>query len=306
MRVSLQLIFLSAFACLRSAPIAFAQTPAPAPSPVLMEAGVNRPMPSLTANPLRAETLLVMQPVAVADPSDGRQQTSPNLYPPPKEWPKPVEHNLRYLFLLADVLEFRPRGPERDFRWDIEGWYGGDFNRLWFKSEGEQSAVNSDNQVDFQLLYGRFIRRYWDFQIGGRVETKTSERRTFTRGHAVIGLEGFAPYRFDIESALFISHRGDVSGRLTFTRDLLLTQKLILQPRFETNFAIQEVKKFTVGRGLNNIELGLRLRYEIRRELAPYIGVSFERSLFGTADLVRKEGGDPSNVGFVAGVRLWW
>jgi copper resistance protein B len=86
----------------------------------------------------------------------------------------------------------------------------------------------------------------------------------------------------------------------------LLTQRLILQPRCETNAAVQMVERFGVGRGLNNIELGLRLRYGIRREIAPYIGVSFARSLFGTADLVRQEWGDSSQVGVVAGIRLWW
>jgi copper resistance protein B len=263
------------------------------------------------ATPALAQTATAPSPGSASPASDtpSPQDTSSAqkpTQPPQKDWPRPVEDQHRYLFVLADLLEYRPKGRDSDFRWDIEGWYGGDYNRVWIKSEGEQSDRRTEYNTDFQLLYGRFVRRYYDFQIGGRVETRTFLGRNVTRGHGVVGFEGFAPYRFDVESALFISQNGDVSGRFTFTRDFLLTQRLILQPRFEANAAIQKVEKFSVGRGLNNIELGLRLRYEIRREFAPYIGVSFERSLFGTAGLVRREGGDPSRVGFVTGVRLWF
>src|SRR5581483_6178007 len=114
------------------------------------------------------------------------------------------------------------------------------------------------------------------------------------------------PYRHEIKSAIFISQSGDVSARFTITRNYLLTQRLVFQPRFETNAALQRVEKFTTGRGLNNIELGLRLRYEIRREFAPYVGVSFDRSFSGTAELVQQEEGTPRQVRFVAGVRMWF
>lgn len=107
------------------------------------------------------------------------------------------------------------------------------------------------------------------------------------------------------ESALFISQNGDVSSRISASRDYLVTQRLILQPRIETNIAAQRVERFTTGRGLNNIEAGLRLRYEFSRKFAPYFGISFDRSFFGTADLVRQDGGDPSQVHFVMGLRMW-
>lgn len=225
--------------------------------------------------------------------------------PPPKDWPKPVEDEHPFLFFLADLLEFRPKGGDSDFLWDTEGWYGGDYNRIWFKSEGEQSATTSDNNIDFQLLYGRFVRRYYDFQVGLRLETRTIHGSNRTRAQMVVGLEGLVPNRYELETALFISQKGDVSGRVTFSRDYLITQRLILQPRIEANAAIQEVERFRTGRGLNNIELGFRLRYEIRREFAPYFGVTFDRSFFGTADFVRQDGGDPSQVRFVVGVRVW-
>ncbi|MFY9271106.1 MAG: copper resistance protein B [Candidatus Manganitrophaceae bacterium] len=238
--------------------------------------------------------------------SDGQKRTQSNLSPP-KDWPRPVDDTERFTFVLADLLEFRPRGLESDFRWDIEGWYGGDYHRLWFKSEGERNtAFKADYDIDFQLLYGRFIRRYYDFQAGVRTEAQEFQGRNVMRVQAVIGLEGLAPYRYEVESALFISHNGDLSARFTITKNYLLTQRLIFQPRFETHAAIQRVERFTTDRGLNNTELGFRLRYEIRREFAPYIGISIDRSFSGTADLVRREGGDPSQVRFAAGVRTWF
>ncbi|TAJ96333.1 MAG: copper resistance protein B [Candidatus Manganitrophaceae bacterium] len=242
----------------------------------------------------------------VQNGSDERERTESDLSKQ-ADWPSPVDDMERFTFILADVLEYRPKGDESDFRWDIEGWHGGDYNRLWFKSEGERNtAFKADYDIDFQLLYGRFVRRYYDFQAGARAETQTFRGSSVTRAHAVIGLEGLIPYRYEIKSALFISQKGDVSARFTIEKNYLVTQRLILQPRFETNAAVQRVEKFTTGRGLNNIELGLRLRYEIRREFAPYLGVSFDRSFFGTADLVRQEGGDPRQVRFVVGVRMWF
>jgi len=234
-----------------------------------------------------------------------QERIPPKLYPR-SDWPSPVEDEVPRAYFLADVLEYRPGGDDSDFRWDAEGWYGGDISRLWFKSEGEQNtAFKAEYDIDAQLLYGRFVKRYYDFQVGGRVETHSFQGRNVTRALAVIGIEGLIPYRYDIESSLFISQNGDVSARFTFTRDFLITQHLALQPRIETNLAAQEVERFSTGRGLNNIEAGLRLRYIVRRELQPYIGVSYDRSFFRTAEFVRREGGDSNQIRFVAGVRFW-
>lgn len=229
----------------------------------------------------------------------------------PGDWPAPVNDQEHRLFTLVDVLEYRPRtgGGEstNDYRWDIEGWYGGDYNRLWFKSEGQQdTAFKADYDVDFQLLYGRFIQKYYDLQIGPRVETQTFRGRNKTRGLGVISIEGLVPYNYEFESALFIDQNGAVSARLSLTKDMLLTQRLIFQTRFETNAAIQRVEEFTTGSGLNNLEFGLRLRYEIRREIAPYVGISLDKSFGETATLVRQEGGNPSQIRFVVGVRAWF
>ena len=244
------------------------------------------------------------------DPS-AKQEATRSKFFSQGNWPAPVNDQERRLFTLVDVLEYRPRtgGSQGhdDYRWDIEGWYGGDYNRVWFKSEGQKdTAFKADYDVDFQLLYGRFIRKYFDFQIGPRVETQTFRGGNVTRGLGVIGIQGLVPYNYEFESALFIDQNGAVSARLSFNKDMLLTQRLILQTRFETNAAVQRVEEFTTGSGLNNLELGFRLRYEIRREFAPYVGLSLDRSFGETATLVRQDGGTPSQIRFVAGVRMWF
>ena len=239
------------------------------------------------------------------------QRSTQYNWDPPGDWPSPVNDQAKHMFVLVDVLEYRPQTgggqPHSDYRWDIEGWYGGDYNRVWFKSEGQQdTAFKADYDVDSQLLYGRLIAPYYDFQVGGRVETQSFRNRNVTRGLAAIGIEGLVPYSYQIEATAFIDQNGAVSARASGTKDLLLTQRLIFQLRFETNLALQRVEEFTTGSGLNNLEFGARLRYEIRREFAPYVGVSLDRSFGETATLVRQEGGNPSQVRFGVGVRMWF
>jgi copper resistance protein B len=233
-------------------------------------------------------------------------QTLPNLSQG-KDFPEPVADSERYGSTLVDVLEFRPgrTAGESDFRWDIEGSYGGDYNRFWYKSEGERNtAFKADYDIDLQLLYGRLISPYFNVQTGIRFETQTFRGANVTRPQAVIGLEGLLPYLIELESALFVDPKGNVSGRASLTKDILLTNRLIIQARFETNAAVQSVERFTTGRGLNNIETGARLRYEFSRRFAPYVGFTFDRSFFETAKLVRQEGGDPSQARIGVGVRM--
>jgi len=316
---------LLAISCLCSVSSAKAQTPkskpTPSPSPMQMEMPMNMPMPSaspsatpkstVTPRPSPMEMPMNMpMPSRARTPergqsSDQEPTTAVVPFPPPKDWPKPVEDEMPRTLVLADIFEFQPKGKETEFRWDTEAWHGGDYNRIWFKSEGEQGLTKAERNLDFQVLYGRFVKRYYDFQIGARAETKTFRGASVARGQFVIGIEGLVPYKYELETALFLSHQGDVSGRVSFTRDYLLNQRWILQGRAETNFSVQQVERFGLGRGLNDIELGLRLRHEIRREFAPYFGVSWDRKLFGTADFVRLEGNNPSRLRFVLGVRLW-
>lgn len=260
-----------------------------------------------TPIPFQASNENLLTEFSTVQGNANKHQQMLNNLSPSKDWPSPVADERPNFFLQADMLEYRQDNKDSDFRWDVQGWYGGDYNRIWVKSEGERNtAFKADYDIDAQLLYGRFIKRYFDFQIGVRGETQTFRGKSVSRAHAVIGFQGLVPYNYEVDFALFISQHGDVSVRFSGSHDFLLTQRLILQPRIETHAAIQKVEKFSTGRGLNNVELGLRLRYEIRREIAPYIGISYDQSFFGTADRVRLEGGDSSQIRFVAGVRLWF
>ncbi len=225
-----------------------------------------------------------------------------------KNWPEPIEDSMRFGFLLFDQLEYRMKDSADDtVRWDVQGWYGGDYNRLWMKTEGEWRAGGErGGEAEAQALYSRLIAPFWDFQVGLRYDQFSGAGFDRSRGFAVIGLQGLAPYRFELEPALFVSQDGDVSARLTATYDLLLTQRLILQPRLDFDAAVQSAKKFGVGEGVNSLGLGLRLRYEIRREFAPYIGVHWLGRFGETADLARRGGGHADDLAVVFGVRLWF
>jgi len=210
-----------------------------------------------------------------------------------------------YTFVLIDQLEFRS-GDADPVRWDAEGWIGGDWNKLWFKSEGEQRTATGGGEAEVQALFSRLITPFWDFQVGLRVDGEYGGEVDRMRGLLAVGIEGLAPYWFDVEAALFVSHTGDISLRATSSYDLLITQRLIFQPRVEVNAAVQEVPEFGIGSGLNDFDLGWRLRYELRREFAPYVGISWGRQVGGTATLARAEGGQVSDFSLVGGLRVWF
>lgn len=215
-------------------------------------------------------------------------------------------HDTRiYTFGLVDQLELRS-GDTDPVRWDAEGWVGGDYQKLWFKTEGEQPTVGGAGDAEVQALYSRLIGAFWDFQVGVRLDGTFGGGVDRLRGLLAAGVEGLAPYWFDVEATLFVSHAGDVSFRGTSTYDLFVGQRLIFQPRAELNVAVQEVPEFGVGSGLNDIELGWRLRYEIRRQFAPYIGISWTRRVGETADLARAEGAEASDFSLVGGLRMWF
>ena len=220
---------------------------------------------------------------------------------PPKEWPKPVMDTEPFTFLLLDRLEYRAQPGKDAWGWDAQGWWGGDYNKFWFKSEGEGEWRGAAESADIQALYARRIATYWHLQAGVRQEARPQP----SRNQAVLAIQGLAPYWFNVEASAFLGS-GNVSGRLEAEYDQLLTQRLILQPRVETNFAGSADREREVGSGLNDIELGLRLRYEIRREFAPYIGIDWKRSLGATADFARAAGRDTRETAVVLGVRIWY
>lgn len=210
-----------------------------------------------------------------------------------------------YSLALLDLFEVAPAAAGVPAR--LEGLYriGNDYTRFWLKGEGEGLISEGEGEGELQALYSRLISPYFEVQAGVRLDTEFGEGDLRARPQLVVGLEGLAPYWFEVEPALFLSAEGDLSARLEGSYDLLITQRLVLQPEAEVNLALQKVEDWGVGSGLNNIEAGLRLRYEIEREIAPYIGVSWLNRFGSAEDLARAEGASGSEVHLVFGVRLW-
>ena len=205
-------------------------------------------------------------------------------------------------FLLFNLAEYRAGKGKDGFRWDAEGWYGGDIDRLTLKSEGEGKWGERVEQAELQLLYSRAIGPFFNLQAGVRQDLGQGPDRTY----AVVGFEGLAPYWFEVEGALFLSNKGEVSGRLEGYYDQRITQRLILQPMAEVNFALQDVPETGTGSGLTDVEFGLRLRYELVKEFAPYVGVTWAGKLGDTARFARAAGERPSGASIVIGLRAWF
>lgn len=240
-------------------------------------------------------------------PQTDNTKTLPNLSDR-TGWPDPVADSAAYTFVLFDNAELQRASGPNALRWDLFGWHGGDVNRFWFKSEGRatSSLREQGSEYEAQALYGRLIAPYFDLQAGVRIDQRLRADAKPVRVYAAVGLQGLAPYRFEIEPTLFVSHKGQVSARLTATYDILLSQRLVLQPRLETNAAVQKDEEIGIGAGLNDVEVGMRVRFEIRRELAPYIGVTWKESFGATHRLTTQEGGDPAHLVVVTGVRMWF
>ena len=205
-------------------------------------------------------------------------------------------------FISLNLAEYQARKGRDGFRWEGEAWYGGDINRLTLKSEGETAFGEGIESGEAQALYSRAIGPYFNAQAGVRQDFGEGPDRTY----ATVGFEGLAPYWFEVEGALFLSNKGDLLARLEGSYDQRITQRLILQPMAEVNFSGRDVPESGIGSGLSDVELGLRLRYEIVREFAPYVGVEWTRKFGDTARFARAAGEDRSGASFVMGVKAWF
>lgn len=203
--------------------------------------------------------------------------------------------------LMAERLEARIADGHETYLWDVQGWYGGDLDRLVLKSEGEGEFGGSVEDAEVQALFSRAITPWFDLQAGARVDLEPE-----TRTHAVIGVQGLAPYNIHVDASAFLSDRGDMTARIEAEHDMKLTQRLILQPRVEAKLSAQDIPERQTGSGLSKIEAGLRLRYEIVREFAPYIGLEYEAKTGRTADYARAAGEDPDGVVALVGIRAWF
>jgi len=208
------------------------------------------------------------------------------------------------LFVLFDQLEYAAAGVGKPINVDVRGWYGGAHRRLWFRAQSDFATELNEGEAEAQLMYGRLVSPFWDAVAGVRVDQHWGDRHR-QRPQLVVGLVGLAPYRFEVEPSLFVSGRGDVSARFEASYQLLITQRLIAEPEMEVNAALQAVPEFDVVSGINDYEVGLRLRYEFRRELAPYVGWSRSRRTTGSPGSIPGRGAVAESR-FVAGLRLWW
>lgn len=200
----------------------------------------------------------------------------------------------------VDRLETPLESGRDGYAWDAQGWYGGDLNKLWIKTEGKGRFGGRAEEVELQALWSRAVTPWFDAQAGVRYDFRPEPARAYL----VLGLQGVMPYLFQVDAAAFVSEEGDVSARLEAEYELLITQRLILQPRAQVELSAQDVPELGVGSGVSDLELGLRLRYEVIRELAPYLGLEWERAFGETADFARAEGADTNDVFIVAGVNF--
>jgi copper resistance protein B len=204
--------------------------------------------------------------------------------------------------VLIDQLEAKIRDGRDGYAWDGQAWYGGDIDKIWLKTEGEGAFGETVERAEVQALWSRAIDPWFDLQAGVRYDFRPDPERAYL----VLGVQGLAPYWFEVDGAAFVSNKGDVSARVEAEYDLRLTRKLILQPRLELDLALQDIPEIDIGSGLSSGELGARLRYEIRPEFAPYIGVEYERAFGGTRDFRRAAGEDAGGWSLLLGLRTWF
>jgi copper resistance protein B len=219
---------------------------------------------------------------------------------PPSE-AHPVHDNGVNSKVLLNRLEVIDADHGTRLQWEGQAWIGTETDKLWLRTEGER-IDNRTESADVEVLYGRPIARWWDVVAGVRHDFKPGASQDW----AAIGVTGIAPYKFEVEATAYIGASGRTAARVEAEYELLLTNRLVLQPLVEANFNSKDDAMRGVGSGLSTMEAGLRLRYEIHRKFAPYIGVVHERAFGDTADFRELRGEEKSDTHIVAGVRVWF
>jgi copper resistance protein B len=212
----------------------------------------------------------------------------------------PVDDQHIFYHVLLNELEGR-FGTSNSFRWSGEAWAGTDENRIWLRSEGFlTNGQLEDGQQE--LFYSRPISTYFDAKIGARYDLDSLPGR----GWGALGIEGLAPLFFRVAATGYVSGDGHLAAKLEGSYDLLITQRLILQPLVEMNFYTKDDPARQLGSGLSDIDAGLRLRYEITRKFAPYVGVTYDGKFGGTAAYARANGAPTDELRVAVGVRAWF
>ena len=204
--------------------------------------------------------------------------------------------------VMVDLAEIKIADGHTGYKFEADAWFGGDINRFVFKADGEGEFGEPFGDVELKALYSRAIGPYFNLQAGVRQDLRVGPDRT----HAVIGVEGLAPYWFEVDGYLYLSTQGEVRASASAEYDQRITQRLILQPKVKFDLSAQDIPEIGIGSGLTSAEFALRLRYEIAREFAPYVGIVHEAKFGRTADFSRAAGDDPSSTNLVVGVRAWF
>jgi copper resistance protein B len=207
-----------------------------------------------------------------------------------------------YSQVMIDLAEVKIADGHEGYKFEADAWFGGDINRFVFKADGEGEFGEPVEEVELKALYSRAIGPYFNLQAGVRQDLGVGPDRT----HAAIGVEGLAPYWFEVDGYVYLSTEGEVRASASAEYDQRITQRLILQPKVEFDLSAQDIPEIGIGSGLTSAELGLRLRYEFAREFAPYVGIVHETKFGRTADFARAAGDDASSTNFVIGVRAWF
>ena len=269
---------------------------------------------SLISFPLLAQSEMAqmnsakMQPQGGSAPKDARDPHAYSAGTTLTEGPYALEGNERltladehpFYAVLGDRLEYNEQANAGVF--DLQAWYGTTFDRLVIKTEGDFSEGSiEENQTD--ILWGHAVSAYWDTQAGVRLDyNKEGENRQWL----AFGLQGLAPYWFELDMTAYVGERGNTAFTLEAEYELLLTQKLIIQPRAEITLYGKNDKQNELGSGLSSSAIGFRVRYEFTRQFAPYIGVEWSNKFGNTADYATSSGQSNNNTAFVAGIKFWF
>ena len=269
---------------------------------------------SLISFPLLAQSEMAqmnsakMQPQGGSAPKDARDPHAYSAGTTLTEGPYALEGNERltladehpFYALLGDRLEYNEQANAGVF--DLQAWYGTTFDRLVVKTEGDFSEGSlEENQTD--ILWGHAVSAYWDTQAGVRLDyNKEGENRQWL----AFGLQGLAPYWFELDMTAYVGERGNTAFTLEAEYELLLTQKLIIQPRAEITLYGKNDKQNELGSGLSSSAIGFRVRYEFTRQFAPYIGVEWSNKFGNTADYATSSGQSSNNTAFVTGIKFWF
>lgn len=258
--------------------------------------GHDMPMPQEPAA-MAGMTMAPIEPITPIPPLTDADRAA--AVPPPGG--HAVHDNSVQSYVLLNRLEAWDADAGTGWGWEGQGWIGTDRNRLWLRSEGERGNGRTE-AADLEVLYGRSIATWWDVVAGIRHDFKPGDSQSF----AAIGVQGLAPQKFEVEATAYLGERGQTAARFEAEYELLLTNRLILQPLVEVNLFGKDDPARGIGSGLSTAEAGVRLRYEFTRKFAPYVGVVHERAFGRTADFRRDEGEVINDTRLVAGIRIWF